>query len=108
MVIPVGLQYGAPEIAFYGGLSGIDSAIFGLMVAWTFRDSLAERNWVTALVTALFAVGFMAKVSFEMYTDSTIFVEAGGDMVGVPLAHILGALVGLAVGLWPRRIDAAR
>jgi hypothetical protein len=49
------------------------------------------------------AAGFAAKVAFEMVTGGTLFVDStAAGMTPVPLAHIVGGLVGLACGLWPQ------
>ncbi|MEA2488731.1 MAG: hypothetical protein QOH21_523, partial [Acidobacteriota bacterium] len=66
LLIPLAVSLFAPEIGAYRGLSGIDAALFVLLLT---RD----RSPVT------FALGaaFLAKVGFEMVTASAVFV---GDL----------------------------
>jgi hypothetical protein len=41
--------------------------------------------------------GFALKIGFELVTGRTVFVTAmGANIVGVPLAHLVGAAVGAA------------
>jgi hypothetical protein len=52
------------------------------------------------LFPAVCLAAFVFKVSFELATGSTVFVKSlGTGMVGVPLAHVAGAVVGCLVGL---------
>ena len=55
------------------------------------RDQLAMASTCVA--------GFVLKVSFELVTGATLFVETlGAGTVGVPLVHLAGVVVGLLVG----------
>ncbi|HEV7427205.1 MAG TPA: rhomboid family intramembrane serine protease [Thermoanaerobaculia bacterium] len=76
------------NVTTYRGLSGIDSALFGLLLATDWR-----RNWIVALC----GVAFAAKMIFELTTGATVFVHSDVFTV-VPVAHIAGALVGVAIG----------
>ncbi len=119
-LIPVGLWITAPHIATYRGLSGIDSALFAFLAVTLLKDEIHGRRWgwVAALSVALLA--FIAKVGYEVATGGTFFVDSSAaHMVPVPLAHCVGAAVGMTVGLmripnwahgvWrdPRREDKA-
>jgi rhomboid family GlyGly-CTERM serine protease len=99
LVIPIGVCLGVPELATYGGLSGIDSALFGLLAVAIVRDSIADKKWTGAIAVGLLSVGFAAKIGFEMITGGAVFVNSTASMVPVPLAHIIGAATGVAVGL---------
>ncbi len=98
VLIPAGLAYWTPDLATYGGLSGIDSAFFGMLAVAMARDSLAARRWYGVALVGLLCVGFAVKIGYEMVTGTAAFVGPTDAMVPVPLAHIIGMVVGLAVG----------
>jgi len=90
VIVPLAVLAFAPSITAYRGLSGIDCALFALLVA-TSRDRVA-------IACALL---FAAKTMFEIATGSAVF--AGSDaFVAVPVAHIAGACVGQALSLSSR------
>jgi rhomboid family GlyGly-CTERM serine protease len=78
------------NVTTYRGLSGIDSALFGLLLVTEWR-----RNRIVALC----GIAFAAKMIFEMKTGATIFVRSDA-FTAVPAAHIAGALVGVIVGTY--------
>ncbi len=97
-----------PELATYRGLSGIDCALFALLAATGFREGLAagRRGWAVAAGAALLAL--LAKVTYEATTGGTLFVDsASAGMIPVPLAHVVGAVVGIAAAWLPWRGSAA-
>jgi hypothetical protein len=95
----MGMKLWSPEIASYGGLSGIDSALFGLVAVSRVRDSITARKWTGAFVIVLLSAGFVAKIGFELISGGAFFVNSTAAMVPVPIAHILGAITGVFVGL---------
>jgi rhomboid family GlyGly-CTERM serine protease len=99
LLIPIGLRLWSPELAVYGGLSGIDSALFGLVAVSIVRDSISSRRWTGAVAIGLLSAGFAAKIGFETITGGAFFVNSTATMVPVPLAHLLGAAAGVVVGL---------
>ena len=88
ILVPIAVRAFAPDVTTYRGLSGIDSALFGLLLTMEWRQSR---------LVALCAAGFAMKLVFEMTTGATVFVGAA-DFVPVPVAHLAGAIVGLAIG----------
>lgn len=87
--VPLAVLAFAPHVSAYRGLSGIDSALFALL--------LATESRRCSLAT-LFAAGFLAKIVFEALTGATVFVqELGPGVVAVPVAHIAGAAIGVTV-----------
>lgn len=88
VIVPIAVLAFAPSVTTYRGLSGIDSALFALLLTMEWR-----RSWVVALCAA----GFAMKVIFEMTTGATMFVSSGA-FVPVPVAHLAGAIVGLVIG----------
>jgi rhomboid family GlyGly-CTERM serine protease len=99
LAIPAGLWLWSPELASYGGLSGIDSALFGLVAVSVIRESIATKKWVGAGAIGLLAVGFVIKISYEMLTGGTAFMTPTDAMVPVPLAHVIGVITGVLLGL---------
>ena len=94
-----------PEIQIYRGLSGIDSALFTLLICDTWREG-RDRGQRGIQAAALACLGaFLAKVEFEMVTGRNVFVtEMDTAAVGVPLAHIAGAACGFLVGAGSRLV----
>ena len=98
IAIPAGLLIVEPGLTAYGGLSGIDSALFGLWCAMeiaraTHRGEL-RRAWLPLVLLA----GFGLKIGFELITGSAFFVT-DPNMAPVPSAHLVGLACGLLCGL---------
>jgi rhomboid family GlyGly-CTERM serine protease len=109
VLIPLTLWFAVPQMATYRGLSGIDSALFALLAVRVGRQSLTERDWLKLSVAGIVAGGFAAKVGFEFVTGATLFVDSAAvGMTPVPLAHVVGGLVGIACGLWDCRSTTPR
>ena len=87
-----------PEIARYGGLSGVACTLVALYAL----DCLTVRGAARAagvLVLVLTAI----KLGWEIGRGTFVFVaSAGGAFRPVPLAHIVGAGVGIAAFLLSR------
>jgi hypothetical protein len=93
-----------PEMNTYRGLSGIDSAVFVLLAVMILSESIADRQhgW-TAMCTAVL-LAFAGKVGYECVTDATLFVDsAAASMIPIPLAHVVGGIVGLVCGVCASR-----
>ena len=103
VVISAGVGFLQPQFSVYRGLSGLDSALFTFVTADLLRDGLRERDWPNTAVGALALTGFMGKSVFELVTGQTLFVSANANFEAVPLAHMLGALVGVATALQATR-----
>jgi rhomboid family GlyGly-CTERM serine protease len=88
-----------PSIEAYRGLSGIDSALFGLLAASMAREQISAKLWGAVATLALLIAGFVAKIGFETHSGTAMFVNsAEADFVPVPLAHVIGFVVGLIAG----------
>lgn len=96
LVISVGVLWLAPALATYRGLSGIDSALFTTAAAILLRRARAARSVVGTVLPLAALLGFAGKIAFELTTGRALFVASSAAFVPVPLAHLLGALVGLA------------
>lgn len=91
-----------PQFATYRGLSGLDSALGGLLGARLLRRSeLAPK-----LIALAALLGFSAKCVSELTTGGTVFASGVG-YAPVPLAHLIGLLCGAVAG-WVRRPAAIR
>ena len=75
------------------------TAIALLMVLLIKREIRSHgRLWVACF--SLLMVGLIAKITYETFTGLTIFVGNNhSGMVPVPLAHLVGGLVGTGIGL---------
>ncbi|MDA1056054.1 MAG: rhombosortase [Planctomycetota bacterium] len=88
-----------PEMPIYRGLSGIDTGLFALLCVGLFADARARGNRTTQWMIAAAALGLITKTAYEMGSDATIFVDhTAAAFIPIPMAHVLGALVGVAVG----------
>jgi rhomboid family GlyGly-CTERM serine protease len=86
-------------MATYRGLSGIDSALFGLVAAAGLRRSMREARWGGVCLLAAIGLAFAAKLGVEWIVGRTVFVNSAGVMTTVPLAHVVGLAVGVACGV---------
>jgi len=91
-----------PELSFYRGLSGIDSALFGLLAISLLKESIRDQNKKGIILISLFLVLFFGKTALEIVSGSTIFVsEYGSNVIPIPLSHIAGFISGTITGLFP-------
>jgi hypothetical protein len=75
----------------------------------TFDDARRANQPIVARAIVAMAVGFVAKVVWELATGSTLFIDSSrAGFVPLPLAHTAGGLVGVAVWLAGRRRNLAR
>jgi rhomboid family GlyGly-CTERM serine protease len=96
IVVPIAVL-AVTDVTTYRGLSGIDSALFGLLL-------VAERR--RNRIVALCGVAFVAKMIFEMRTGATLFVNSDA-FIAVPVAHIAGALAGVSVAIGQRLFNSS-
>ena len=94
--ITLGVWIAQPQFLTYRGLSGIDCALFGLVVTDLLVVGRRERHGFSLAVGGLTLVGFAAKCVFELATGDTVFVESTNAFAPVPLAHLLGFIAGAA------------
>jgi rhomboid family GlyGly-CTERM serine protease len=95
IAISAGVWLLQPNLPTYRGLSGLDTALFAMLATELLRTARRRRELLVPVVL-LFGLG--GKIAFELATGATFFVNAGSDFIAVPLAHGIGALVGVAVG----------
>ncbi len=100
VLISSALWYTMPQLLWYRGLSGLDSALFALLITTRTGEDVQAKNWSWVIGYSIFGVAFVAKLIYEWTTGQTLFVGGfSGDLVPVPLAHVVGAAVGLGIGL---------
>ena len=100
VLIPLMLWVAFPDLQTYRGLSGIDSALFALLATVLLQQEWRAQRWEWVGPLTVICLAFFAKVGYEWATGHTIFVDSrAGDMIPVPLAHGVGAGVGVVVGL---------
>jgi rhomboid family GlyGly-CTERM serine protease len=99
VVIPLGIWLLLPGMTAYRGLSGLDSALLGLLAAELGIEGVRSQKWREVALAAVCLGGFLLKVFLELTTGANLFVsDMGPGTVGVPLAHVIGAMVGVLVG----------
>jgi rhomboid family GlyGly-CTERM serine protease len=91
----VGFLLLAPDLRFYRGLSGIDSALVVLLAVSILRE---ERERLPRILASAVLVSFGAKVLLESLLGSPLFASPEGFEV-LPLSHLLGAAVGGAAAV---------
>ena len=105
-IITLGVWAAQPQFATYRGLSGIDSALFGFVLAHLLAAGWRDRHAFSIMVGVLALVGFSAKCGFELATGGTVFVETNGAFAPVPLAHLLGMITGAVAAFRPQLVSA--
>ena len=105
-VITAGVWLAQPQFATYRGLSGIDSALFGFVVADLLAAGWRERHGFSMVVGLIALAGFASKCAFELITGGAVFVETGDAFAPVPLAHLLGLAAGAAAVAWTQLANA--
>ena len=98
ILIPLAVVIFLPDIETYRGLSGLDSALFSLLVI----PNLDKRF----SLGVGFLAAFLLKTAYEMATGATVFVSSSPDIASVPLAHAVGALTGMLLSWWTARTSA--
>ncbi len=100
VVIPATIWGGLPELKIYGGLSGLDCALYALLFALLLKREMRSSNRSWAVFYAVGLVALLAKVTYETTTGQTIFVaNTHSGMIPVPLSHLAGGFVGFSVGI---------
>jgi rhomboid family GlyGly-CTERM serine protease len=98
--VPIAVHCLAPGIMTFRGLSGVDSALFGLAATLLFSAGVRQRNSALAATAAFGAMLFAAKTAYELATPAALFVDgSGAGFSTVPLAHLVGFLIGTGVGI---------
>jgi hypothetical protein len=71
------------------------------------KCEIRSRSQVWVAFFSLLLVGLIVKITYEIVTGLTIYVSnAHSNMVPVPLAHLVGGVVGFSAGIL--RIKSAK
>lgn len=92
-----------PTIGIYRGLSGIDSALFGLFAGDLILGYRNRGRTLARVLAGIAFLGFAAKTAWEASAQTTVFASSGGDFVPVPAAHLAGIVTGIAATLLAHR-----
>jgi rhomboid family GlyGly-CTERM serine protease len=102
VLIPAGLWVLLPEMARYRGLSGVDVAVTAMLAIAMLRDGISSGDRLSTITPALLVAAIVIKIGYEVCSGQTVFVDAAADgFVTVPVAHLLGAMIGGATELLP-------
>lgn len=93
VAISLGLLVFLPGLEWYCGLSGIDTALFGALVAADGRRAWREGDRTILALNALWVAGLGLKIAYEYGTGQMLFVHTEG-LPPIPAAHLLGAAAG--------------
>ena len=98
IAIPISLWHLQPGIVYYRGLSGLDSTLAALEAVWVLREASASN--AVRLAGGVVLAALVGKITVELMMGSSLFVDAPAlGVVAVPLAHIVGAAVGIIFGV---------
>jgi rhomboid family GlyGly-CTERM serine protease len=98
--IPIVIWWGMPDLMIYAGLSGLDCALYSLLMVLFIKREIRSRSWIWVALFSLLLSGLVAKIIYETTTGLTIFVaNTHTNMTPVPLAHLVGGCIGFFVGL---------
>jgi len=98
---PIAIWLFMPNLQAYGGLSGLDCSFYALLIALFIKREWQLQKWGWVIFYTLMLVLLPAKIIYEMTSGLTVFVNSiHSAMVPVPLAHLVGGGVGIAVGIW--------
>ena len=100
LLIPAAIWWCMPDLIVYGGLSGLDCALYTLLMTLLIKREIPSGSLIWLAFFLVLLAGLIAKISYEVITGMTIFVSNHHTgMVPVPLAHLVGGIVGTGIGL---------
>ncbi|MCP4628893.1 MAG: rhombosortase [bacterium] len=100
ILIPLTIWTVMPHLKVYGGLSGLDCALYSLLIVLFIQREWRTQHWIWIIFYIIMLVLLPVKIIYEMTSGLTFFVNAiHTNMVPVPLAHLVGGVVGFAVGM---------
>lgn len=104
VAIPSALYLFRADLRGYCGLSGLDTAAYALCAAYALRGAAEEGRARGAAVALAALVCLAVKIVYESRTGRTLFADPAGVCLSpVPLAHAVGAAVGLVFVTNPPR-----
>ena len=101
VAIPLAIAIWLPDIPTYRGLSGIDSALFTLVVGVLLKEAYRDQRRDRVILLSLLVLGFVGKVLYELITGQVLFANSSA-FTPVALSHVVGGAVGLVLALGVR------
>jgi membrane associated rhomboid family serine protease len=96
--IPLALYLVEPGIARYCGLSGLVSALFGILATRAIASHARSGHRALALLTATVAIGFAWRLGWIWIRGDLWLLESTGfQLTPVPLSHAIGLGIGVLV-----------
>jgi len=96
VAIPCVVAWYHPELSSYRGLSGIDTALFALLISRAWLQSGLSTDPAKFWGCLALWLAMFGKSVFELTTGEVLFVNAE-NFVPVPVAHLVGMLCGSTV-----------
>ena len=93
-----GLYFWHADLIYARGLSGIDCALFGMVIFHVIKQAHHERDtrWLTLSLVSLIA--FILKTTYEIHTQQTVFMDSTeAGIIALPLVHLIGLVCGMVV-----------
>jgi len=86
-----------PQVEVFRGLSGIDSALLGLVAVMMLKTPgrLARSLALAAMIL------FVLKLGSEMLGFRSVFLGRDSDIVPLPTAHLVGFVTGICASFGP-------
>ena len=89
LAISASVWWFQPQFQFYRGLSGLDSALAGMIFARELREAWRRKDRGVVAICAVASLGFCAKSIYELGSGKLIFV-ANETFAPMPMAHVVG------------------
>jgi rhomboid family GlyGly-CTERM serine protease len=102
LLVPATVHVACPDIAWFRGLSGVDCALVGLLLANLFFAAKRAGSVAGQIAAIAGAAALMGKVMLEQISGDAIFAASDASWRVVPLSHAAGFVAGvLAASLAP-------
>ena len=100
ILIPMVIWFMMPQLEAYGGLSGLDCSLYSLWIVLLIQRERPHLKWRWIIFYTIMLILLPAKIIYEMSSGLTVFVNNNhAGMVPVPLSHMVGGIVGFAIGI---------
>ena len=94
LIISLSLLYFMPQLMFYRGLSGIDTALYSFVIGKMIYEKFNAKKFIHGYSLLMLALLLMGKTVYEFATQSILFANADNFMP-LPIAHLIGIFCGL-------------
>lgn len=101
VTISIGMVLWQTDQLYIRGFSGIDCALFGMVLFHVVKQAVHERDRLWMIVAILSAIGFVSKTGYEIITQHTVFMDGdAAGMIPLPLTHLIGFVTAMAISLY--------